>query len=153
MKITRFLALALCVGAFSGCDKEEEDEVASNLHKQWKVYSSKVVKLGGPEACAYQTKPSDMDFTPGENCQYDDVYDFSNTRDLLITNGNNKCDSNEPATVNKSYERKENKLVIAGQEYTIVRLTKDTLILDYCLPLAPITGYTNGKMAMKFIRN
>ncbi|AKQ47199.1 hypothetical protein TH63_18630 [Rufibacter radiotolerans] len=149
MNVSRLLGLLLCASFFASC---EQDEPTDYLQIQWRFYSSRVLVLGNQAACNYQVKPADMDFEPSASCQDDDVYDFSNGKDLVIYNGAKQCTSTEPATVTKAYERRGDKLTIGGQEYTIVRLTKDTLTVSYCAPLASATGYTQGKVGMKLVR-
>ncbi|QHL88009.1 hypothetical protein GU926_11445 [Nibribacter ruber] len=152
MKLNRLSLLLLLAVPFTAC--EDDDDNAPSLNAQWKLYSSKVLTMGDQSACDYQVKPSDMDGAPSTAaCQVDDVYDFSNNKELIIQNGDKKCTPTESATTAKPYERQGDQLMIDGQAYSIVRLTQDTLILSHCTNLPSATGFTNGKVGMKFIRN
>ncbi|KAA3440583.1 hypothetical protein [Rufibacter hautae] len=152
---TRLPGLIFCACFLGSCDADDDGAPTVTLNTRWQMYSNKVLVLGGTEACAYKTKPSDMAFKPtNTTCQDDDIYDFSSTTELVIEHGTRSCSANEPASATTTYERQGGKLVIGGREHTIVQLTRDTLILDVCLPLAagnwPTTSY--GKVGMKLAR-
>ncbi|WP_210462252.1 hypothetical protein [Rufibacter roseolus] len=155
MRKTCLLALLFWACVLSSCDSDDADAPAVTLNTRWQMYANKVLALGGNEACAYSTKPSDMAFKPtNATCQDDDVYDFSSSTELVIEHGTRSCSANEPASATTVYERQGNKLIIGGREHTIVQLTRDTLILDVCVSLAagnwPTTNY--GKVGMKLSR-
>ncbi|WP_207433478.1 hypothetical protein [Sabulibacter ruber] len=154
MKTARLLLLLLLSCYVWGCNNDDEEDTADLLQTQWDWYSNKVLVLGGEEACAYQTKPSDMYFRPSNpTCEDDDVYDFRSGSELIVSTGSRKCGITEAATQTKAYQRQGNKLTIDGQEYSIVMLTKDTLILDTCMPLGlGEWNRSHGKLGIKLVR-
>ncbi|MFM7859432.1 MAG: hypothetical protein ACKO96_47785 [Flammeovirgaceae bacterium] len=122
---------------------------------KWRVYSVKVLSING-DACNYKTLPSDFYFTPtNTTCQDDDIYDFSSLSLLTINHGTNKCNYSEPNSETKQYKKQGDTLIINGENYGVVLLSRDTLILDNCSKLnislpTPVNQY--GKIGMKFIR-
>ncbi|WP_125077804.1 hypothetical protein [Rufibacter latericius] len=155
MKTTWLLVLFVGACLLGSCDSDEDATPEATLQAQWQMYSNKVLVLGGNEACAYKTTLKDMDFTPtASTCQDDDVYDFRDPAELVIRHGTQRCSSTEPASTSIAYERQGDKLFIGGREHTVVHLTRDTLILDVCVPLAatgwPATSY--GKVGLKLTR-
>ena len=142
----------------TACNKQK-DLLTESLDRRWQVYSIKILKLDDSNnsgACLYKTSVSDFYDPPSiQPCQADDVYDFTNEKELTIYTGSIKCTVNEANSITKTYERKGDSLFINGTGYYIVHLSTDTLILDYCTDMniySPMPVINKAKVGIKFIR-
>lgn len=141
----------------AGCRKDD-NRSAPGLHRKWQVYSIKVLQLDdrfNQGACGYQTKASDLFGPPTvPSCQDDDVYDFTDRRQLTVYSGPKKCTAFDPGSSTKRYEQRGDSLFIEGTSYRIVHLSGDTLVLDYCTGINTYPTGTGGlnqaKIGMKF---
>ena len=147
MKIFTIVIIGL-TGLVS-CSKN--NDITNLIDTKWKVYSVSVLALGN-DACAYNTKPSDLFGTPVyTTCQMDDTYNFCNANELIINYGTLKCNQSEPTDSTFFYEKRGDSLIINDQNYGIIMFTNDTLILDYCTT-TNIEPATPGKIGIKLIR-
>lgn len=158
----KYLLFILLFVVLSGCKKDAQI-AEDSLSGRWQFYTDGIVRIDntgtpGPSACDYETRVSDMYLPAGEDCRRDDTYLFADDGRLTINFGTKKCTIGQITTETISYEVRGDSLLTDRFNASIVLLSKDTLIIDYCVRInLPVPGNVppvdlNGKMGVKFIR-
>ena len=158
MKAIKLIAVFFILVQF-GCVKEKDNPTIS-LYNKWKVYNTVIVKMDDMKeqgACAYKTKVSDLYWPPIlTRCDADDIYEFNQSNKLTIYSGDKKCAMDEPNKLTISFDQKGDSIITDKFRYNVVLLSRDTLILDYCVDntvYPPGTTVINrGKLGVKFVR-
>lgn len=110
---------------FSSCNKEKVKSKTDLLtQKAWKIQ-----KLETKEG----NNPWEDDFPTWDACSKDDRYVFRANNTYEFNEGLTKCDPSDPQIIDTgtwSFTNNETKLLIDGDEFTIVSLTDSNLILS-----------------------
>lgn len=118
--------LALFLFVLSSCTKEEAAKTKTDLisQKAWTIQKFELKE--GSDAWVDE-------FPTFNACSKDDRYVFKADNTYEFNEGPTKCDPSDPqiyATGSWSFASNETKLLIDGEEYTIVSLTETNLIVS-----------------------
>lgn len=132
MKILQLLILLMTVSFCLQCKKDNQETDALTTNKWKRGLTDKNISSNPPGRILYHT---------ALNCQKDDELKFNPSGTLMINNGADKCDADEPEaeSLTYSYNRASKEFVIDTERYTLAEETDNQI--KYFAPLPSASGY------------